>query len=531
MAAITINVASHEVLRIRRQHGAAFATVARLLHACPRCAAESETSRPFCPECGTAFVDVVAATAVVPIAAASLGGSNLVGATIDNAFVVESVLGGGAFGTVYKGRQLGLDRPVAIKVPTSAIAADPVMAKRFAREARSAARITHPGVVAIYAVGELTDGRPYLAMQFVDGQSLDRILADGALPPARALAIIRAIGSALAETHAADVVHRDLKPSNIVWRRDRHGDDLITIVDFGIAASKPGATADSTRLTHDGVVGTPSYMSPEQAHGDAVDARSDLYAVGCLLYELVTGAPPFEGNGLEVLMAHMAQVAPAPSTKHAGIPATIDALCAKLLAKKPDDRLQTADALVAAVDAALADARTRRSSKITKIATAPARSSRRFVIGASIGAALLAVAAGVGAHMIVHDQRGEEPRDEANDTPNTPITPGGTDRRAFDLDDGELVMHVLVPDPIHAGALIRPHLEIRNKLGQPVRAAELVVTIEDDHGQTKGLSAKPHKGDGHYDFSYAFPRAGHYTLRVFPPSVDSSFEIPLDVGT
>ncbi len=264
---------------------------------------------------------------MVPIAAStSLGGSNLVGATIDNAFAVDSVIGGGAFGTVYKGRQLGLDRPVAIKVPTSAIASDPVMAKRFAREARSAARITHPGVVAIYAVGELADGRPYLAMQFVAGQSLDKILADGPLPPARALAIIRAIGSALAETHAADVVHRDLKPSNIVWRRDRHGDDLITIVDFGIAASKPGATADSTRLTHDGVVGTPSYMSPEQAHGDTVDARSDLYAVGCLLYELVTGAPPFDGNGLDVLMAHMAVIPPAPSTKHAGIPPAIDVL-------------------------------------------------------------------------------------------------------------------------------------------------------------------------------------------------------------
>ncbi|HEY1549166.1 MAG TPA: protein kinase, partial [Kofleriaceae bacterium] len=487
-----------------------------MLHACPRCTAQSETSRQFCPECGTAFVDGidgVAATAVLPITAAtSLGGSNLVGTTIDNAFIVDSVLGGGAFGTVYKGRQLGLDRPVAIKVPTSAIAADPVMAKRFAREARSAARITHPGVVAIYAVGELADARPYLAMQFVDGQSLDKILADGPLLPVRALAIIRSIGSALAETHAADVVHRDLKPSNIVWRRDRHGDDLITIVDFGIAASKPGATADTTRLTHDGVVGTPSYMSPEQAHGDIVDARSDLYAVGCLLYELVTGAPPFEGNGLEVLMAHMAQVPPAPSTKHAGIPATIDALCAKLLAKKPDDRLQSADALVAAVDAALADARPRRSSKITS-APPPAKSSRRFAIGASIAAALLAVAAGVGAHMIVHG--GDQTRDEANDTPNTPVTPSGADRRAFDLDDGELVMHVLVPDPIHAGTLIRPHLEIRNKLGQPVRAAELVVTIEDDHGQTKGLSAKPHKGDGHYDFSYAFPRAGHYTLRVF----------------
>ena len=499
-----------------------------MLHACPRCDAKTEGS--FCPECGTAFVDGVAATAVIPIESPSES-TNLVGTVIADQFTVESVLGGGAFGTVYKGRQLGLDRPVAIKVPTSAIAADPVMAKRFAREARSAARITHPGVVAIYAVGELAGGRPYLAMQFVPGQSLDKILADGPLPANRALTIVRSIASALAETHAADVVHRDLKPSNIVWRRDRHGDDLITIVDFGIAASKPGATADTTRLTHDGVVGTPSYMSPEQAHNDAVDARSDLYAVGCLLFELVTGAPPFEGTGFEVLMAHLGEPAPAPSERRPDVPLAIDRLCAQLLAKKPSDRFQTADALVAAVDAALIDLdrtpRTKRTARVTK-SDLPAR-SRRWVIAASIGAIVLAAAAGLGARLISRSEARAQVPDEPPDTHNTPVVATGSDRRTLDLDDGELVLHAIVPDPIHVGDDVRPHLEIRNKLGQPVRAQELVLTIEDDRGQTKGLSAKPHRGDGHYAFTYAFPHAGHYVLRVFPPSVDSSFEIPLDV--
>ncbi|HEY1811286.1 MAG TPA: serine/threonine-protein kinase [Kofleriaceae bacterium] len=514
------------------------------MHACPRCAAETESSRQFCPECGTAFTDPVAATAVIPLEGSST--SNLVGTTIADQFAVDSILGGGAFGTVYKGRQLGLDRPVAIKVPTSAIAADPIMAKRFAREARSAARITHPGVVAIYAVGELADGRPYLAMQFVDGKPLDKILANGPLPAVRALRVVRAIASALAETHAADVVHRDLKPSNIVWRRDRHGDDLLTIVDFGIAASKPGATADTTRLTHDGVVGTPSYMSPEQAHGDVVDARSDLYAVGCLLFELVTGAPPFEGNGLEVLMAHLGQPAPRPSDKHDGVPAAVDALCDQLLAKRPDDRLQSADALVAAIDAALADLergpRTKRTTRSTKpdlpshqashqaSQRSSQRSRRRSVLLGAAAMIVLAGAAGFGAWSLGRrDAPAAQMPDEQPDTPNAPVVENGSDRRAVDLDDGELVLHALVPDPIHAGVEVRPHLEIRNKLGQPVRAQELVLTIEDDHGQTKGLSARPHKGEGHYSFSYAFPHAGHYVLRVFPPSVDSSFEIPIDV--
>ena len=188
-----------------------------------------------------------------------------------------------AFGTVYKARQLGLERPIAIKVPTSAIAADPVMAKRCSprRARRRGTRIPASSRFTRSASRRRPAGISRCSSS--TAESLDKILAEGALPPVRALKIIRAIATALAETHAADVVHRDLKPSNIVWRRDRHGDDLITIVDFGIAASKPGATADTTRLTHDGVVGTPSYMSPEQAHGDMVDARSDLYAVGCLL--------------------------------------------------------------------------------------------------------------------------------------------------------------------------------------------------------------------------------------------------------
>src|SRR6185503_5455637 len=130
------------------------------------------------------------------------------------------------------------------------------------------------------------------------------ILAEGPLPAVRALRIARQIASALSETHSAEVVHRDLKPSNIMWRRDRHGDDRITIVDFGIAVAKPG-NADATRLTTNGLIGTPHYMSPEQAQGEHADQRSDIYALSCILFELVTGETPFDGSGFEVLLAHM----------------------------------------------------------------------------------------------------------------------------------------------------------------------------------------------------------------------------------
>ena len=187
------------------------------MRVCPRCETKTDESGTFCPDCGTSFMRELAAESAIrtmprgavaidpnaatgsieleppsgPLDAVEAAASNLVGYTIDHQFLVEAELGGGAFGTVYRGRQLGLDRVVAIKVPTHQIAADPVMAKRFAREARSAAKIQHPGVVAIHAVGELADGRPYLVMQFVEGEPLDHIIADGSIPPARALRIVR----------------------------------------------------------------------------------------------------------------------------------------------------------------------------------------------------------------------------------------------------------------------------------------------------------------------------------------------------
>lgn len=502
------------------------------MRVCSKCQRRTDESGRFCPDCGGSLT-LETQPRVKPAAQTP----SLVGGTIDNQFVLESVLGTGAFGTVYRGTQLGLDRPVAVKVPTYEIAADPVMAKRFAREARSAARVQHPGVVQIFAVGELPDGRPYLAMQLVDGEPLDKILADGPLPARRALRIIRAIASALSETHAAEVVHRDLKPSNIIWRRDRNGDDRITLVDFGIAVCRPG-NADATRLTSGGLIGTPHYMSPEQAHGEHVDARADLYALGCILYELVTGDPPFDGSGFEVLLAHLGRPAPLPSEKNPDVPESIDRLCAELLAKKPDDRPASADALVARIDEILADKAQaaasksrktlRASAKVTRPelppGTEPPRTRQRRRWGMGIAAAIVALAAaGFG---FVHFSG---PAGEPADTPDGPVDPHGANRREVTLDDGELLLRALVPDPIEHGHEVRPHLEIKNKLGQPVSASEIVVTVADARG-AKGLSAKPH-GDhaGHYTFTYTFPSAGHYIVRVFPPSVDSAFELPLDV--
>jgi serine/threonine protein kinase len=498
----------------------------------------------------------------------SSSASKLIGLTIDGQFAIESILGGGSFGTVYRGRQVGLDRPVAIKVPTAEIAADPVMARRFAREARSASRIQHPGVVGIYAVGELADGRPYLAMQLVEGEPLDKALAAGPLPPVRALRIARQIASALAETHAAGVVHRDLKPTNIMWRLDRNGDDLIAIVDFGIAVCKPG-NADATRLTAGGLIGTPHYMSPEQAHGEQVDARADLYALGCLLYELVVGVPPFDGSGFEVLLAHLGRPAPLPSDKNPAVPESIDRLCAMLMRKKPDDRPQHADEVVELIDEALRElaghessvlaspARKRRSKPRRTLATLrdlpdgvelPRQRRARRMILAGLGLAVLVGGAGFAMHELrtrpaVATEAEEPPLD------NDPLV---SRRRALYKDNGEMIVQAMVPDPLIAGHEIRSRLEIRNKLGQPIIADEIVLTIADDTGAAKGLTARPRRTSstpaesatgsatarttvtgaptpGRYYFRYTFPKPGRYTLRIFPPSIDSLLEIPIDV--
>jgi serine/threonine protein kinase len=470
--------------------------------------------------------------------------SSLVGKTVDG-FAIEGTLGGGAFGTVYRGRQIGLDRIIAIKVPTYEIAADPIMAKRFAREAKSAARVNHPGVVAIYAVGELPDGRPYLAMQLVEGEPLDRILADGPVPVARALRIARQIASALSETHAVDVVHRDLKPTNVMWRQDRNGDDRITLVDFGIAVCKPG-NADATRLTAGGLIGTPHYMSPEQAHGEVVDARADLYALGCLLFELLTGTTPFEGSGFEVLLAHLGRPAPRASERNPDIPESVDQMLLALMAKRPEDRIQNADAVVARIDETLdtldqnapAPApkrprpkrktdRTRRDRPLPFAATLPSDlpispppkipRARYLALGAL--AALVVAASAFAVYVKTR-----------------PDVPDRVPRREVFLDNGtEMRLRLFVPDPlVHSTTRdSRIYLELQTKLGQVVASDEdLIISVSHPDGKIVSLEARRRTSSENrdqYGFGYRFETPGSYTIQVLPSAASSTFSTKLDV--
>jgi len=543
------------------------------MQACLGCGAELDGSGRFCPACGDA-----ATTARVR---ANRGDptTSLVGQTIGD-FVFDAVIGGGSFGTVYRGHQLGLDRPVAIKVPTYEIAADPIQARRFAREARATARIVHPGVVAIYAVGELDDGRPYLAMQLIDGEPLDRVLRDGPVPPLRALRIARDIASALSDTHAAGVVHRDLKPTNIMWRRDRNGDDRITLVDFGIAVCRPGQ-ADATRLTTNGLIGTPHYMSPEQAHGEHVDGRSDLYALGCLLFELMTGATPFDGSGFEVLLEHLNRPAPHASERNPEIPEVVDRLIMHLMAKKPDDRPSSADAVVATIDDAIDALDGRRGSASRRAArprghTRPAPDAGRgeprrgadlasqpprdggavpVLAGSRTGPlpamslldlapprghsrrwpalAAVCVLALSGAGFAALRLRGATADDEpepAETATGKPISPTGETLRLIPRDDGELIIRTLIPEVIHTNAVVHAHLEITTKLGGPFSAKQVVVTIEDPRHNATAQTATMH-GDrpGHYAFRHSFSEPGDYIVRIFPSETETVSTIDLTV--
>ena len=526
---------------------------------CTACSTTSpESSGRFCPACGGILAAAVERDSAVAstqslTAQSEQDRGSLVGIAVDG-YTIEGVIGGGSFGSVYRARQTKLDRMVAIKVPTYEIASDPVMSKRFAREAKAAAAIHHPGVVSIYAVGTLPDGRPYLAMELVAGQPLDHILANGPLGAVRALGIVRQIASALSETHAAGVVHRDLKPTNIMWRRDRNDDDLITIVDFGIAFAKPG-NADATRLTANNLIGTPHYMSPEQAHGEVVDARADLYALGCLLYELLTGETPFDGSGFEVLLAHLGKPVPRPSDKIAELPESIDRLVLALMAKRPAERVASADTLVELIDDTLdgiEDAlpeppkapRSKRKTAATKKDRPMLPIPPSALEGLPIDhpprpaavlprarwmayGAVLAFALSIGGLLIARWIAGPEVAAQALDDREPTV------RREIFRDDGSLRLRAWVPDPLSTGER-RIWIELRNKLGALVPAAELVVIVEDPAGTSTGGVARPRSSNpDQFSLFFDYKTPGTYQIRIFPPETaarsSSTFTIPVTV--
>ncbi len=266
---------------------------------------------------------------------------------IDDFEIIE-VAGEGGMGVVYRAIQVSLGREVALKLIAPAIANETDFRTRFDHESRLAASIDHPHVVSIYAAGE-HDGRPYLAMQWIPGHGLDRFLREGPLELERAVAVISQIGGALDVAHATGLVHRDVKPGNILMRAFG-GRDHAYLVDFGVARNTAVGLAGVTQTGS--MVGTLGYMAPEQLRGERADARSDLYALGCVVFESVTGRRPFvRDNEAAVLWAHGHDPRPRPS-QVAEVPAQFDELIERALAIDPDQRFQSGAELALALEAA-----------------------------------------------------------------------------------------------------------------------------------------------------------------------------------
>jgi eukaryotic-like serine/threonine-protein kinase len=256
-------------------------------------------------------------------------------------YELDGVVGRGGMAEVYRARDIRLDRIVAIKTLRADLARDPIFQARFRREAQSAASLNHPSIVAVYDTGEdMATGVPvpYIVMEYVDGRTVRDLLQEGhRLLPERSLEIIDGVLRALDYSHQAGIVHRDIKPGNVMVTRN--GD--IKVMDFGIARAMSDAQATMTQTAQ--VIGTAQYLSPEQARGERVDARSDLYSAGCLLYELLTGRPPFTGDSpVAIAYQHVRENPVPPSRVDPDVPSWADAIVLKAMAKSPDDRYQTA---------------------------------------------------------------------------------------------------------------------------------------------------------------------------------------------
>ncbi len=310
------------------------ASESRELLVCPTCHAVFRTGYRACPHDGTRLM----ATTTDP----------LIGTEISGRYLIEALLGDGGLGRVYRARHTRMSRRYALKILYGDVAYDPKIRARFANEAEAASRLSHPNVVGVVDFGETPEGLLYLAMDLAEGGSLADLIAEhGRLPPYQVIRMFRDIVLGLAHAHERGLIHRDLKPENIIIER-KGGQPRI--VDFGLALLQEQQTA---RVTTGGmVIGTPHYMAPEQATGEAIDQRTDLFSLGLVLYEMLAGLLPFEGPALEVARMNLTMPPPPFAARVPGLVVEpgLEALCMRLLAKRPKDRPDTAQAVLAMID-------------------------------------------------------------------------------------------------------------------------------------------------------------------------------------
>jgi hypothetical protein len=302
---------------------------------CTSCSLEIQLEDPYCPRCGAAVVDP------------------LIGATVGERYRIVSRIGVGGMGAVYRAEHTMMRRDLAIKVLLSELGGREEFARRFEREAESASRLTHPNIITVTDFGRTPGGALFLAMEFLAGDSLTSVINEGPLPRERALGILRQILRGLDHAHGAGVVHRDLKPDNIMLVERDGQRDVVKILDFGIAKVTEPASGQEA-LTQAGVIfGTPEYLSPEQALGEPVDPRADLYAAGVILYEMLVGRRPFESEDkVKIISMHLSHAPPRmrDTNPTVDVPFALEQVVLQALEKHRENRFASATAFLQALD-------------------------------------------------------------------------------------------------------------------------------------------------------------------------------------
>ena len=302
------------------------------MRVCPECRARTEART--CPTCRITTVDE-----------ASLSGEDLVGRVFMERYEVLGLLGQGGMGAVYRARHLGMDGIVALKVLRREVGQNLEAIERFYREARAASRLKHPNTIRVFDFGQSEDGQMFLAMEYLEGVSLrTEMQRVGMFPQDRLLRIAEQVASSLGEAHQKGIVHRDVKPENVFLLQMIGAPDFVKVLDFGIARNLSGDTMTRTGMA----IGTPAYMSPEQARGEKVDGRSDLYSLGVMLFELAAGVPPFSsGTPMQLLLKHLHEPPPRLSDLRVeGLSREFEDLVMDLLGKDPETRPRDAEQLL-----------------------------------------------------------------------------------------------------------------------------------------------------------------------------------------
>ena len=316
-------------------------------------------------------------------------------------YAVESVLGSGAMGVVYVARERSPERRVALKLITPAFASDEVFRRRFLREATAAAAIEHPHILPVYAAGE-SNGTLFMAMRLIEGRDLREILEGTAeLPLERVERIVGQVGGALDAAHARGLIHRDVKPGNVlvIEQPDADDSDFCYLMDFGVSTWTASSAATITATGQ--MVGTANYMAPEQIEGGGVDGRTDLYSLGCVLYECLTGSAPFSGRSAPaILYGHLHEHAPPPSSLRPGLPPGADAVIDRALRKAPEERYPSCRELSQDLRATLTGS-TATMPTVTTVTppsgspTARSRGRATWIAMAAVATVLLLVVAGL----------------------------------------------------------------------------------------------------------------------------------------